>query len=125
MEKRFSSALLVNILKSLIGGVFTFTLLSPATLLSLTGGLVSLGLMVFLIKWNPGFSIVGISIAGALSHNLVQIAVVRAFIIKSDTLYNLLPILLLLGLVSGIIVAYISVVFSKHLKSTITAWELA
>ncbi len=123
MQDKLGSALLVNILKSLIGGVFTFTLLSPATMLSLSGGLVSLLVMGLLIKYNPGFSIIGISIAGALSHNLVQIGLVRLFVIKSDSVFGILPVLLVLGLISGYIVAYVTKLFMIHLDSTITQWE--
>jgi heptaprenyl diphosphate synthase len=117
------SALLVSILKSLIGGVFTFTMLSPGTVLSLSGALISLGVMSLLIKFNPGFSIIGISIAGALSHNIVQIGLVRLFIIQTDSVFGILPVLLVLGLISGYIVAYITKLFMVHLNNAILQWE--
>lgn len=119
MQKRPLEALLVNILKSLIGAVFTFTLLSPATLLSLGGGLASLLAMYLFCSAIPGklgFSIIGISIVGAITHNIVQIFIVRLLIIKSDSVFSLLPLMLLLGLISGIIIAWISSIFSTFIQ---------
>jgi heptaprenyl diphosphate synthase len=56
---------------------------------------------------RPRFSLTGISIVGAIAHNLTQLGMARLFIIPNDSLFVLTPILLLLALISGITTAYI------------------
>lgn len=103
------SALIVSVSKALIGGLATFTLLSPATLLSLGGGLASLFAMLA-VRWlRMGFSLYGISIIGAIVHNLTQLAIVRQVLIHSDRVFMLTPILISIGLLSGCVIAYITI----------------
>nr|MDK2851042.1 hypothetical protein [Candidatus Cloacimonadota bacterium] len=106
-NKQIVSAFIVAIVKSIIGGVVTLTLLSPAILLSLSGGMVAVVMMSLALLVRPRFSLIGISIIGAISHNLTQLCMARLFIITNDSLFVLTPILLLLALISGIITAYI------------------
>jgi len=122
MQHRFVLALLLSILKTLLGGIFTFTLLSPSTLLSLGGGLSAYLIMAILIKGNFGLSIIGISISGAVMHNLVQVLLVRYLIIRSESILMLLPIMLGLGLVSGSLVAYLSNLLSQKMAS-VQIWD--
>jgi len=106
-NKKIVSAFVVAVAKSIIGGVVTLTLLSPAILLSLSGGIISVLLMSLALLVRPRFSLTGISIVGAISHNLTQLGMARLFIIPNDSLFVLTPILLLLALISGITTAYI------------------
>ena len=47
-----------------------------AFLFSITGGLLALVIMGFLVRWEGKvFSLIGISLAGAAAHNLGQISV--------------------------------------------------
>ncbi len=68
-ERQYKHAFVVNIAKSLIGGFFTYTLISPATMLSISGGIAALLIMIAAQSTKLGFSIYGISIAGAVLHN--------------------------------------------------------
>ncbi len=106
-NRKILSAFVVAIAKSIIGGVVTLTLLSPAILLSLSGGVISVFLMSLALLIRPRFSLTGISIVGAIAHNLTQLGMARLFIIPNDSLFVLTPILLLLALISGITTAYI------------------
>lgn len=102
------SALTVNIAKSLLGGLATFTLLSPGTLLSLCGGLAAI-LVMLSAKWlRMGLSLFGISILGAIAHNLAQLVLVRFLLISSDRVFMLTPILISIALLSGSVIAYIT-----------------
>jgi heptaprenyl diphosphate synthase len=102
------AAITIGVAKSLIGGMVTLSLLSPGTLLSLVGGLSAI-LAMITVKWlRLGFSIFGISIVGAIVHNLTQLALVRLFLIHSDRVFMLTPILISIGLLSGSVIAYIS-----------------
>ncbi|MCB5260855.1 MAG: Gx transporter family protein [Candidatus Cloacimonetes bacterium] len=97
----------VTIAKTLIGGIVTLTLMSPAILLSLTGAVLAVTCMSLGVFVRPRLSLTGISILGAISHNLGQLLIARQFIITTDSLFVLTPILILLGLFSGVITAYL------------------
>ncbi len=113
---RFWSAMLVNVAKSLIGGLITFTLITPATLLSIAGGLVALLLMFTGIKAKLGFSIYGISVLGAVGHNLAQLLIVRWLIIPQGRVFMLTPILIILGMVSGMVIGYLTLIMNDKLN---------
>ncbi len=114
------SALSVNIAKSVLGGLATFTLLSPATLLSLGGGLAAIIIMLS-AKWlRLGLSLFGISILGAIAHNLAQLLFVRWILITSDKVFMLTPILISIALLSGSVIAYIT----YYLDTKFTLWGL-
>ena len=73
-------------------------------ILSLTGGMLSLMAMVAVKKLAGGrFSIVGVSVIGALMHNTGQIAA-AAFITQSASIAYYLPVLLVVAMPTGIFV---------------------
>ena len=57
---------------------------------SLAGGILSLIVMV-LLKKIPGFSIIGVSIAGGISHNIGQLIVAAIVVQNIKILYLLVP----------------------------------
>ena len=107
----FRSALIVAVSKTLIGGFFSGTLLSPTTILSLSGSICSLLVMFLFLKTNINFSIIGISILGAVFHNLTQISAVRFLLIKENSIFYLAPILILMGIITGTITGYLAHLF--------------
>lgn len=109
-------ALLVIIGKTFVGGFFSGLFLSPTTLLSISGSLCSFGIMIIFLKSNIGFSMIGISILGAVTHNLVQMVVVRLLLIKGNAIFYLTPLLILMGIVTGIIIGYIAKLFQDRIK---------
>ncbi|MDI3503269.1 MAG: hypothetical protein PWP64_205 [Candidatus Cloacimonadota bacterium] len=114
-HRRIFSALIVNLAKSLIGGMATFTLLSPSVVLSLGGGLIAVLVMALGLLIRPRLSITGISILGAISHNVTQLFLARIVLFSNDSLFVLTPILILFGLISGIITAYICFIMEHQL----------
>lgn len=109
-------ALIVNISKSLIGGVATFTLLTPATVLSLVAGLTAILVMLVAKAMKLGFSIFGVSICGAIAHNITQLGLVYLLLIKSRQVFVLTPLLLFIGLLSGSVIAYITLYIDAKFK---------
>ncbi len=109
-------AFIVIIGKTLAGGFFSGLFLSPTTLLSISGSLCSLCVMTISIKSKVNFSIIGISILGAVVHNLAQIAVVRLILIKENTIFYLTPLLIIMGIVTGIIIGYIAKLFMDRIN---------
>jgi heptaprenyl diphosphate synthase len=116
LNKSFVFAFTVNIMKTLIGGLISMTLLSPATLLSLSGGIISLVVMWLLLVSKINFSIIGISIAGAVVHNIVQILCVRWLIIPRDSILYLIPVLMLIGIATGFVTGIIAYELSIRLE---------
>ena len=59
---------------------------------------------------------IGISILGAVTHNFAQIAVVRLILIKENTIFYLTPLLIIMGIVTGIIIGYIAKLFMDRIN---------
>jgi len=115
-KNQFNSALIVTIAKILLGGLFTLTLLSPTTMLSAAGGISALLCMHLAAKIKLGFSIFGISVIGAIAHNLAQLVLVRYTIIQNSRVFMLTPMLILIGLISGNIVAFVALYADAKFK---------
>ncbi len=93
------SAALLMVLKVLLSG-FLFAGLS-AMLYSFAGGVVSL-LVMLLMKKVPGISIVGVSVSGAVAHNMAQIAT-ASLVVRSMALVGYLPALLIAAVITGVL----------------------
>ncbi|MCD8480596.1 MAG: Gx transporter family protein [Candidatus Cloacimonetes bacterium] len=122
MERQIAPAFVVAFAKSVLGGIATFSLLSPMLPLSLGGGLFAVSMMSLGLVIRPRFSIFGISVLGALAHNAAQLILVRLLLIHNDSLFVLTPILILFALLSGLVTAYICVYLKERipgLKATI------
>ncbi|NLD48211.1 MAG: Gx transporter family protein [Clostridiaceae bacterium] len=77
-------------------------------LFSIAGGLLSAAVMSLLYKSRPGlFSITGISLAGAVAHNIGQI-IVAGIIMKDFAVAIYLPVLLVSGCITGFFVGLVS-----------------
>ncbi|MBN2010183.1 Gx transporter family protein [candidate division KSB1 bacterium] len=102
-------ALIVAILRVCLGSLFTGTLFNPTFFLSF-GGSISATLMMFsLLKLLPQtFSIIGIGIIGAVSHNVTQLALVALLLMHHSGIFYLLPILSISAIVTGIFVALVT-----------------
>jgi len=116
-NKNYREALLVTIAKILLGGFITGTLFSPTTFLSLSGGLIALIIMIIAYKLPLNFSIIGVSIAGAVSHNMGQLLAVRLILIREDEIFYLTPLLIIMGIITGIITGYIAYLVVSRIKN--------
>lgn len=100
---RRRDALIIAVLKAF------FVLMTRGTvagLLSLCGGLCSLGIMLLLILvFREKLSYLLISVFGALFHNLGQIT--AASLILGTALWFYLPVLILSGLIAGIATSFL------------------
>ena len=95
-------AIYVSILRVLLAALFGGIFLGPAFMMSLSGAIGSIDLMNYVYHhWHPIFSVTGISIMGAVIHNVVQISV-AAFLVSSVTLLWYLPYLILFALPTGL-----------------------
>ena len=108
----FSIALKVAILRTIISSFMMGTFMSPAFLLSFSAALISTLAMGALYristKYNQFyFSLVGISVLGAFTHNVAQLILAYFLLIKHAGIFILLPWLsigaVVMGLISGLI----------------------
>lgn len=99
------AAFTVMFLRVLLGAFILGSLFNPVFLFSLGGGLVSTALMGLAFYYNRRtFSILGISVLGAFSHNLVQIMLAAVLVVNRTQVLYLMPIMLLSSLFSGLLV---------------------
>ncbi len=80
---------------------------------SLAGGIVSLTVMALLKKIDR-FSPVGVSIAGGVGHNLGQI--LAAFLMLGSGVLGYLPLLIILGAISGAIIGAVATLLINTLR---------
>lgn len=80
---------------------------------SLSGAATSL-LVMALLKKTDAFSMAGISITGGVAHNIGQL-VVAMFIVENFSLMYYLPILLISGLVTGLLIGIVAMQVYKRI----------
>ena len=88
-----------------------------AMLYSLAGGIFSFcGMM--LLKKIPKFSMVGVSVAGGILHNIGQLAVAMA-VVENIHLISYLPPLLVAGTFTGMLIGIVSNQVVQRIKHVI------
>ena len=100
----------------------TFLFGSPAGLIySLSGGILSVLAMILLLRFRrPLFSIVAVSVTGAVFHNIGQI-LAASLVVGNLNLAFYLPVLMVSGVITGILVGFISKYLTKALDRSGTA----
>ncbi len=87
---------------------------SPVSFLySFCGAILALAGMVLFKKL--GFSIYGVSVTGAVLHNLAQITV-AFFMVGSGYMFVYMPVLILTGIGAGLIVGYLSKILTARIS---------
>jgi len=87
-----------------------------ALVLSLSAGFLSATVMWFLYTKAYGiFSIRGISIAGAIVHNVVQV-IIASIILGENILFCYLPILLIASVITGFFIGFIGELAVKQIQ---------
>ena len=98
------AAVLVALLRVIVGSWLLGSLLGPAFFLSLAGGLAAALVMeAFRAIGGRSFSIAGISMIGAVTHNLAQLYLAYLLLVKSPQIIFLIPMLVLPAIVTGMV----------------------
>ena len=97
-------AFLISIARVVLAGFIFGNLF--AILYSLAGGLLSLTIMTWFKRSNK-FSIYGISMAGGVFHNVGQL-MMAILVVESVTIAGYLPVLLVSGLITGLVIGVVS-----------------
>lgn len=106
-------ALLLSVVRVLLAGFIFGNLFS--ILYSLAGAFCSLLVMAALKKAGT-FSVMGVSMAGGVSHNIGQLLVAMA-VVETYQVGYYLPVLLIAGLATGLVIGVISNELLKRLVS--------
>jgi len=109
-----SDALIIILIKCILSSLF---LGGPVIFIfSLCGGVLSATIMWILLKnMQYWFSLVGISIAGSIAHNIAQV-LVACLIMNDLSIVTFLPVMLISGVVMGSFVGYCSIFLVKAIK---------
>ncbi len=94
----------ISVVRILVIGFMFGNLFSIAY--SLAGACISL-IVMLLLKKIGGFSLIGVSIAGGVAHNVGQI-LVAVGIVENFSLMYYLPVLLVSGIITGLLVGILA-----------------
>jgi heptaprenyl diphosphate synthase len=98
-----ADALAVTVLRVLIASVLVGTFLGPAFSLAMAGGVAATVVMGLAARWAlPPLSVVGVSLLGALSHNIAQLGVIGGLYTGVGPVMTLLPAALLVSAAAGL-----------------------
>lgn len=106
-------ALLLSIVRIMLSG-FLFGNLSNI-LYSIAGGVLSLGIMT-LLKKQGGFSVIGVSVAGGVSHNVGQL-IVAILVVETYQVGYYFPVLLVAGVLTGLGIGVVSQEVLKRIRN--------
>ena len=110
---KLSEAYLLPIVRVLLAGFIFGNYFS--IIYSLAGGILSLTVMALLRK-KGGFSVIGVSIAGGVFHNIGQL-IVASVIVETFSVMYYVPVLLIAGLVTGLLIGIASDGMLKRLAN--------
>lgn len=113
----FKDALLVVVIRCIL---LMLVATNPITFIySIVSGIVSTIIMSFANKYFKKFSLIGVSVLGAMAHNTSQITV-AAILFGTANLYYYLPILSFVSIFSGCFVGYTSIFVTENLNKTLS-----
>ncbi|MCR4879684.1 MAG: Gx transporter family protein [Bacilli bacterium] len=100
-------AIIVNLARVLVVGLVRGTFMSMGFIMSLTGALLSLAVMILFYLLIKKFSIVGVSVIGSLFHVIGQIGVAIIYLGTGAVVYYL-PIIAISAIITGVIVGLVA-----------------
>ena len=106
-EAALVSTVRILVIGFLFGNMFSI-------LYSLAGAALSLTVMTLMKKFS-GFSILGISVAGGVSHNIGQL-IVASLIVENPSLLYYAPALLISGVVTGLLIGLLAGEITKRIR---------
>ncbi len=103
----------VNVMRVLLSGLLFSGMFG--CMYAMTGALLSLSVMS-LLKKTGLFSVIGVSVAGGITHNLAQV-ITASFVVSNLNVFGYFPLLIFSGLVCGFVNGLISHSVMQHLPS--------
>ena len=109
----FKAAFSINMIRILVSGLLFSGVFGM--IYSFSGGILSM-ITMFLLYRTDKFSIVGVSMAGGVIHNLGQL-LSAIILLNTKSLLSYTPVLLFSGIISGIIIGIIGYLILRRLPS--------
>lgn len=111
----WKEACCVNLLRVVLSGILFGNL--SLVLYSLSGAILSL-LSMIALKKTDRFSITGVSVAGGIMHNVGQL-LLAVVLMENAAIGYYLPVLILAGTVSGVLIGMAGAFLHRHLPTEI------
>ena len=111
-KMRLSEAYLLSVVRVVLSGFIFGNYFS--IIYSLAGGLLSLTAMACLKK-NDGFSVMGVSVAGGVCHNIGQL-IVAMLVVETFSVAYYVPVLLVAGVATGLVIGLVAIGMIRRLK---------
>ncbi len=105
-------AIIVNLLRVLVVGLVRGTFLSMGFLMSLTGAVLSLGIMILFYLLIKKFSIIGVSVIGSLFHVTGQLLIAMIFL-GTAYIFIYLPVIAVSAIITGVFVGIVAQLIIK------------
>lgn len=100
-------AVFINAVRVLLVAIVRGTLLSMGFFMSITGAFLSLAIMILFYLTIKKFSIIGVSVIGAIFHVVGQILVAMIYLDSAYILFYL-PIIAISAIVTGVLVGIVA-----------------
>jgi heptaprenyl diphosphate synthase len=114
----FTEALFLVFIRVVMSAIFTGSIMS--LWYSLSGGLLSLFVMYILIKiFKNKVSTTGVSVAGALFHNIGQLIVVFIVTENITVVFSFFPILAVSAVITGLLIGFVVKYLIVYLNNAI------
>jgi len=115
----FGDALKVTLLRVVLGALILGRLFTPTFTFALSGGIVSTLVMALVLRYaGRVFGPVGISVLGAVSHNMIQLFIAYLFFVKSVEMFIFIPVFSATGIVTGMLTGLIAAMALERGKGT-------
>jgi heptaprenyl diphosphate synthase len=111
----WQQALIINVLRIVVSGFLFGSMFG--ILFSLAGAIISFFVMC-IFKKADFFSIKGVSICGGVGHNIGQM-LVAVYVVKTSGILYYLPVLMIGGLITGILIGIISENIIPRIRSEV------
>lgn len=111
-KRNWKEAFLLSVVRILLAGFMFSNLFS--ILYSLAGGSLSLFVMAILKK-QRSFSVVGVSVAGGITHNMGQL-LVAMMVVETYRVGYYFPVLLIAGVLTGLVIGIVANEVLKRLN---------
>jgi heptaprenyl diphosphate synthase len=116
----FGDALKVTLLRIVLGALILGRLFTPVFVFALCGGLASAVVMALAYRYGKRiFSPVGISVLGAVVHNIVQLVVAYLLFVKSMEIFIFIPVFLAAGIVTGALTGLVAAMVMEKTEKRI------
>jgi heptaprenyl diphosphate synthase len=113
-----AEAMAVTVLRVVVGSLLIGSLFQPSFIFSFLGGAASAAAMGLMRRSNGRFfSLVGISLVGALVKNAVQLSVAALWMVKHLRVFSLLPLFFLVSFCAGTLVGVSALILQARLPA--------